>query len=262
MKLYVLGTGHASVLDCYNTCFILENKDERVLIDAGGGNQILTQLKKMNIDVNRLESAFITHNHTDHLLGMIWIIRTVIQGCIKGLRNSTFTLYGSKECLEAVKTVCIITIGEKYWNSVINKKLFLKEVKDGQEEKIIGMDFKFFDTKSSEMSQMAFYIKDKKFVFTGDIPLDESHYQKFKNQKCVCLEAFCLEKYREKNGFPLKKHNTLEQACDIANILNPEKLILWHKDYYKGVNEEYLQVANKIYDKEIFVPKDLDVIEL
>ena len=262
MKLYVLGTGHATVIDGYNTCFALENNGEHILVDAGGGKQVLKQIRDIGLDVNKLKYAFITHNHTDHLLGMIWIIRTVIQGYMKNLRTESFTLYGSKECLEAIKEICLITLGEKNWNRVINEKLFLKEIKDGQKEQIIGMNFEFFDTKNNEMPQMAFYIEDEQFMFAGDVPLDESYFNKFKYQKCVCLEAFCLEKDREKNSVPLRKHKTVEEACDIANILNPQRLILWHREDYSGASEDYLKVAAKIFDNKILVPEDLDIIEL
>jgi len=51
-KLIVLGTGNASVTKCYNTCSIIQDeKGKYFMIDAGGGNGILTQLEKMNIPV-------------------------------------------------------------------------------------------------------------------------------------------------------------------------------------------------------------------
>lgn len=41
-KIIVLGTGAASVVNNFNTCFILENNSqEYLLVDTGGGNQIL-----------------------------------------------------------------------------------------------------------------------------------------------------------------------------------------------------------------------------
>lgn len=45
MELTMLGTGNAAVTECYNTCFALREKDEYVLVDAGGGNGILSRLK-------------------------------------------------------------------------------------------------------------------------------------------------------------------------------------------------------------------------
>ena len=37
-KLIVLGTGNAGATRCYNTCFILLDGKEPLLVDAGGGN--------------------------------------------------------------------------------------------------------------------------------------------------------------------------------------------------------------------------------
>ena len=45
-KLIVLGTGEAAVTRCFNTCFALKHKKEYLLVDAGGGNGILSALEK------------------------------------------------------------------------------------------------------------------------------------------------------------------------------------------------------------------------
>ena len=41
MKLTMLGTGNATVTECFNTCFALTNEEDSCfLVDTGGGNQI------------------------------------------------------------------------------------------------------------------------------------------------------------------------------------------------------------------------------
>ena len=52
MKLTMLGTGNAMVTECYNTCFILSQENQYFLVDGGGGNGLLKQLKKAG---NQLE---------------------------------------------------------------------------------------------------------------------------------------------------------------------------------------------------------------
>ena len=43
----MLGTGNALATRCYNTCFTLHDPSgEILLVDAGGGNGILTQLER------------------------------------------------------------------------------------------------------------------------------------------------------------------------------------------------------------------------
>lgn len=49
MRLTMLGTGHATVTKCYNTCFTLSEGEEYFLVDAGGGNWILRILEEEKI---------------------------------------------------------------------------------------------------------------------------------------------------------------------------------------------------------------------
>ena len=48
MKITMLGTGNALVTECYNTCFLIENQQKNFLVDGGGGNLIMRQLKNAN----------------------------------------------------------------------------------------------------------------------------------------------------------------------------------------------------------------------
>ena len=51
MKLTILGTGNATVTECYNTCFALSDGNRHFLVDTGGGNRILKVLKDTGIQL-------------------------------------------------------------------------------------------------------------------------------------------------------------------------------------------------------------------
>ena len=86
MRLTMLGTGHALATKCYNACFALQDDamgkapGRTFLVDAGGGNGILTQLERAGIDWHSIHDLFVTHTHVDHLLGSVWILRVVCYG--------------------------------------------------------------------------------------------------------------------------------------------------------------------------------------
>lgn len=61
----MLGTGSALVTECYNTCFVLSDGDEHFLVDGGGGNGILSQLKKAGFNWQDMRTIFVTHKHVD-----------------------------------------------------------------------------------------------------------------------------------------------------------------------------------------------------
>ena len=45
MKLTILGTGNATVTECYNTCFALSDGNRHFLVDTGGGNSwVITEI--------------------------------------------------------------------------------------------------------------------------------------------------------------------------------------------------------------------------
>ena len=70
----MLGTGSAMCTRCYNTCFYLKTPRGGMLTDGGGGNGIFGQLDRAGINVADIRHIMVTHVHTDHLLGIIWLI--------------------------------------------------------------------------------------------------------------------------------------------------------------------------------------------
>lgn len=76
-RLIVLGTGNAQAIHCYNTCYAMQKGEEYFLVDAGGGNGILSQLDKAGIPLESIHNIFVTHAHNDHILGMVWMIRMI-----------------------------------------------------------------------------------------------------------------------------------------------------------------------------------------
>ena len=99
MKLKMLGTGHALVTECYNTCFVVCDNDRYFLVDGGGGSEILHRLKLADINVNDIHEMFVTHKHIDHIMGMIWLIRVICTGMKKGTYKGDANIYAHEEVI-------------------------------------------------------------------------------------------------------------------------------------------------------------------
>ncbi len=88
MRLTMLGTGNANVTDYYNTCFLLTKETPEgpahFLVDAGGGNRILKILKDVGVRMEDIHDLFVTHEHVDHILGVIWLVRMIGQKINRG----------------------------------------------------------------------------------------------------------------------------------------------------------------------------------
>ena len=83
MKITMLGTGNALVTECYNTCFVLEDEGKYFMIDGGGGNEVLKQLKRAGLNWMDMRDIFVTHKHIDHILGIVWMMRLICQNMNK-----------------------------------------------------------------------------------------------------------------------------------------------------------------------------------
>ena len=130
-KVIILGTGNAGVKNCYNTCFALKNKNEYLLVDAGGGNGILKQLELAKIELSQITNMIVTHSHTDHVLGVVWIFRMVATKIKSGEYDGNFNIYCHDELVSTIKTIIKLTVQEKLYN-LIDERIFINEVQDGQ----------------------------------------------------------------------------------------------------------------------------------
>ena len=102
MELVFLGTGNAMVTRCYNTCFAFRQGEACFLVDAGGGNGIFNQLEKAGIAFTSVRRMFVTHAHTDHILGAIWVVRKIATLMSKGKYTGDFVVYGHEGVIEAL----------------------------------------------------------------------------------------------------------------------------------------------------------------
>ena len=88
-KINVLGTGAGITVNCYSTCFTIQNNDKYLLVDTGGGLQIIKQLLR--------DDLFISHKHIDHLLGIFTLLRKIFQDMSRDQYQGTFNIYCAKE---------------------------------------------------------------------------------------------------------------------------------------------------------------------
>ena len=180
MKLTMLGTGNALVTECYNTCFILDDNGQYFMVDGGGGNAVLTQIKHAGCNWMDMRRIFVTHKHVDHLLGIVWMIRMICQFMDHGGYRGEAFIYSHKEVLILLKDMAEKLLQKKE-SDFIGRRLHLVEVSDGEMLDIIGHKVTFFDIQSTKSKQFGFRMEitdSKKFTCCGDEPLTKNveHY--------------------------------------------------------------------------------------
>jgi len=265
-KLTILGTGSAMVTKCYNTCFTLSKDNEHFLVDAGGGNTILTNLEKCHVSINNIHHAFISHSHNDHITGIVWIIRAVAQQIRNEKYEGELKIYCDKTLVEAIKTICSLILQDRFTQYIGNRIHFI-EIEDGSCFNILGYNIKFFDIKSGKHLQFGFattLANGKKLTFLGDEPYRDSLFEYALESDYLLHEAFCLYSQREIFHPYEKHHSTVKEACETAEKLKVKNILLYHSEDKTLPHRKkmYIQEGQQYFNGNIIVPDDLDIIEL
>lgn len=268
-QITMLGTGNATVSQIYNTCFVLQTPSTLMLVDAGGGNGILAQLKKINVQISDIHHLFVTHAHTDHVLGGIWVIRMVAQ--CKGYEG-LLHVYGNDKVIKVIKTIIDMILAKKQLAKVAERVVF-HQLEDGDCFEVGDMKLECFDIQPTKEKQFGFRAElpssdesDKPLVLAclGDEPYNEQNRRYIVGADWMMCEAFCL--YADRDTFkPYEKcHSTALDAGKLAEELGVKNLILYHTEEKTLANrkENYTREAAENFKGRIFVPDDLEVIEL
>ena len=171
-RLIVLGTGAANALRYYNTCFMLQGPQGGLLVDGGGGNGILVQLEKAGISLLDIKDIFVTHEHIDHTLGVIWLVRMTASLFLREKRSDILRIHCHSRLSEKLRAICQFTLSEKQFSTVGTSIRFVP-VKDGEQRSIAGHTVTFFNTHSRKAEQFGFHMEGpdgQRIVCTGDEP--------------------------------------------------------------------------------------------
>ena len=264
-KLIMLGTGNGGTLDLYNTCFVIQNEKGNFLIDTGGSIEIIKRLTKSGINYKTIKHIFISHSHTDHILGIFWLFKKISRLAMHGEISEKINLYCNDTVFESIQEVSKYILPKKLMDAIYGVVEF-KVLQDGDVYNINGNEYKFFDIQAKGTKQFGFesFINNKKIIFLGDETLNPNLYDKVRGADYVMHEAFCLDS--EENIFHAyeKNHSTAKSASEVMNKLEVKNLILYHtEESHKDERKKlYTNEAQENFSGNVIVPDDLEIINI
>lgn len=265
--LSVMGTGQAVCLHYRNTCFALDDGNGWFLVDGGGGSNILNSILETGVDWTHLHYAFLSHEHTDHLLGMVWVVRYVAELINWKRYEGDFVLFTHDVAAEKLLTICRLLL-KPAQSCLIGSRIHVELVEDGQTVDILGNAVTFFDIHSTKAKQFGFRLdtpRDLHLVFLGDEPFSETCAKYVMPCDWLLSESYCL--YSERfsyNPYELH-HSTVREACECAERFHAKNLIIWHTEdetTFGCRREKYTEEGTQFYHGNLWVPDDLDVLDL
>ena len=152
-------------------------------------------------------------------------------------RSYEFRQICHDECVDSITAICNHTLAPKFLKN-INTKIFINEVKDGEKQNAGSIRLTFFDIFSDKTKQFGFkavFPSGKVLACLGDEPFNEKCRNFVQNCDYLMCEAFCL--YSQ---------------------------ILYHTEdeTLQTRKSTYTSEARTVFNGNIFVPDDFEVIDL
>ena len=220
---------------------------------------------------DKLTTAFITHLHSDHTVGLPDLIFTTwVQG-----RRVPLKLYGP-EGLQAMTTHIMaawqadIDIRTKGMEQRQPTAVEAHEVKPGVVYKDGNVTVTAFRNAHGEWKETygyRFQSADRSIVISGDTNPSAALIEQC--QKCdVLIHEVYADAYRPADmpnwlDYRSKYHTTTTQLAEIANKTQPGLLIMHHRGIGPRVreisDEQYLSDVRRTYNGKVVVGNDLDI---
>lgn len=265
-KIIMLGTGNGFVYDCYNTCFLLQNDDQYFLIDTGGSAHVVQNLEKLDIHLNQIHDIFISHCHTDHILGLFWLLKKITGMVRSGNYEGKLNIYCNDEVAHSIQNIYPNLFPQVYVE-MIASYLNIIILNDNETRIITNRNYTFFDVKAKGNKLFGFETildNHEKLIFLGDETCNPEMYERLKNAEYVMHEAFCLDSEQDIFKPYEKRHSTVKSVCESFENLQIKNLILFHTEdtHLSDRKKLYTNEGKKYFSGNILVPDDLEVINL
>lgn len=265
MKINILGTGAGTMETRYKTCiFVPLDERNNLILDTGGGTEIITQFAKAKIDPVCVNHVFISHLHFDHCLGLPAFLFYLATDR-KEERPEKMRIYSNSRIINGLKKLLLIvgagalerwgekliwieTEAEKSINLTNNSSLITFLAK-GREE-----------LEEDDLSCLIKISKPKKAIlFTGDTAPNERLEKYAQGVDLLIHDATLTNKKADlahKHG-----HSTSRDAGELAQRAKVKQLVLTH--FYKDqLVKESLEEAKKYFSGPVYVAEDFWEIEI
>ena len=194
---------------------LLRSEDETVLIDCGADfrQQMLTH------HINQLDAILLTHEHYDHVSGL---------DDVRPL--GSMKLYAQERVLQAVKNNMPYSF-RQYDISLKVPKLALHAI-DNEPFSVGNFTFQPIQLMHLKLPVLGF--RTGNFAYLTDFnEIPEQEFEKLYDLDILVIDALRIK--------PHPSHNTLEQALNFIQKINPRRAYLTHISHGMGLHQEVQQ---------------------
>ena len=278
-QVILLGTGNPNPDPKHSGCSVaIIANDTPYIVDFGVG--LIRQAAALTpryggdidaVEIKNLNTAFLTHLHSDHTIGFPDLILTPwVMG-----RNQPLEVYGPEGISEMTEYIL------KAYQEDIKNRLYGLEPANNQgwrvnaheiEEGVIYKDpnvkVEAFLVKHGSWPNaygFRFTTPDKIIVISGDTAPCDNIQKQSQGADILIHEVYYKKAFDRKDDFWKKyhsiNHTSTHELAEMVKITKPKLLVLYHTLFWGGNEQDLLDEIAEIYDGAVIVGSDLQVFE-
>lgn len=285
-KVVMLGTGTPNpVPERSGPCVAIIVDEDSYLVDFGTG--VVRQAERANqmgisaLEAKNLKTAFLTHLHSDHTIGLADLIYTpwVLE------RERPLRIFGPK----GIKKMTDHLLAA--YEDDINARMFgleqanktgiqviAKEIQEGiiYQDDLVKVEAFLVDHPPFEAYGFKFVTPDKVVVISGDTCKNTNLINHAMGCDILVHEVISSTGVQLRDPkwkkYHLRVHTTSKDLADIASVVNPGKLVFYHQLFMVAPDEngkmvteeereaEMIAEVKSKYDGIVISANDLDII--
>ena len=266
IRVSLLGTGTPQpILERFGPSILVQAGNEILLFDAGRG--CLQRLRQLNLSYNKIDALFLTHLHSDHIVGLpdLWLTGWLTSKRVIPLKIFGPTGTGNMiENLEKAFAYDIKIRIEDDKASVEGCKFLVSEIQEGLIYEKNGVKVIAFEVDHYPIVPAFGYrieYNGHVAVLSGDTRYSENLIKYAKGTDLliheVVIPADTLNKTDPKYNI-VAHHTTPQQASRIFNEIKPKLAVYSHIANPYGRNEQEVIKQTKVnYSGPIILGEDL-----
>jgi ribonuclease Z len=254
-KIIFLGTGNANNLERQLTSILFVTDKRNFLVDCGDGMGTVRQVEKAGIDPLSVNDFFITHRHTDHLIGLphFLFVRLVRD------EKAKVRVFGPKEALKIAEKICFETQGYLLANK---SRIAFIPVKNHESVRLVpGLTVEAGLVASPPGKNLKTFaykvvIDGKSIVYSSDMRPSAGFDKFVSGSEILIHECFGLDEH--KTNIKRFGHSSAREAGECARKAGVKHLILTHLPEERVERKiNLLNEARKYFGGKISIAEDL-----
>jgi ribonuclease Z len=273
IKVTLLGTGcPPPVMNRFGPSILVEAGEQKLIFDVGrGALQRLTQIK---VGPRELHGVFLTHLHSDHLVGFpdLWLT-----GWVNGRREKPLKVFGPKgtaKMMSHLEQAFEYDIKIRLYDDRVPLEGIILEPADISEGVVYeknGVKVTAFEVDHAPIKPAFGYRIDyagRSVVVSGDTRYSENLIKYAEGADLLIHEVVAPESLKraqyaeERSRTILNHHTTPEQAGKIFSMIKPKLAVYYHFVLPNATEQDLVPPTRKTYSGPLELGEDLMVIEV